>query len=56
MLLLIILLILFGGFGGGYYGWNNGLGPIGPGPAGGLVPLLVVILVVWLLIGRGGFR
>lgn len=47
MLLIIILVLLFGG-GGGYYGYNA------YGPAGGIVPLILVILVVWLLVGRGG--
>lgn len=47
LILIIILLLLFGG-GGGYYGYNS------YGPAGGIVPILIVILVVWLSLGRGG--
>ena len=47
LILIIILLLLFGG-GGGYYGYNS------YGPAGGIVPLILVALVIWLLLGRGG--
>jgi hypothetical protein len=48
MLLLIIILVLLFGGGGGYYGYTN------YGATGGLVPLVLVIAVVWLLVGRGG--
>ena len=47
LLLIIILLLLFGG-GGGYYGYSN------YGPTGGIVPILLVVLEIWLLVGRGG--
>ncbi len=46
ILVIILVLLLFGG-GGGYYGYNH------YGPLGGMGPLLLVILVVWLLVGRG---
>ncbi len=45
LLLIIILIVLFGG-GGGYYGYSN------YGPAGGLAPIILVVLVIWLLVGR----
>jgi hypothetical protein len=48
MLLLIIVLILLFGGGGGYYGYSN------YGPAGGIAPIILVVLVIWLLLGRGG--
>ena len=48
MLLLIIVLVLLFGGGGGYYGYSN------YGATGGLVPLVLVIVVIWLLVGRGG--
>ena len=48
MLLLIIVLILLFGGGGGYYGYSN------YGPVGGLVPIILVVVVIWLLLGRGG--
>jgi len=47
LLLIIVLLLLFGG-GGGYYGYSN------YGATGGLVPLVRVVVVIWLLVGRGG--
>ena len=47
LLILIIVLILFGG-GGGAYGYRN------YGASGGLVPLVLVVLVIWLLVGRVG--
>ena len=56
MLLLIIILVLLFGGGGGYYGWNTGVGPLGPGPAGGIVPILLVLLVVWLVMGGARWR
>jgi len=48
MLLLIIVLILLFGGGGGYYGYSN------YGPTGGIVPITLVVLVIRLLVGRGG--
>ena len=48
MLLLIILLVLLFGGGGGYYGYRS------YGFGGGLAPILVVNLIVYLLVGRGG--
>jgi hypothetical protein len=47
LILIIVLLLLFGG-GGGYYGYSN------YGPTGGLVPIILVVLVIWLIVGRGG--
>jgi hypothetical protein len=49
ILLIIVLVIVFGG--GGYYGYGN----YGPAFGGGIgiVGLLVIILVVYLLLGRG---
>jgi hypothetical protein len=61
MILLIIVLILVFGCGGGWYGYNNGWGPpnrppgqgpwIGPGPWGGGIPLIILILILFLLFG-----
>jgi hypothetical protein len=45
LLLIIVLLLIFGG-GGGYYGYTN------YGHVGGLVPIILVIVIVWLLVGR----
>jgi hypothetical protein len=49
ILVIILLVIIFGG--GGYYGY----GAYGPAYGGGvsLIGLLVIILVVYLLLGRG---
>jgi hypothetical protein len=46
MLLLIITLILL--FGDGYYGYSN------YGPSEGLVPLVLVVVVICLVVVRGG--
>jgi Protein of unknown function (DUF3309) len=52
VLVVVLLLILFGGVGGPYLGapWQNGYG-FGHN-ANGLLGVLVVILLVWLLMGR----
>ncbi len=51
ILIIVLLLVLCGG----WFGWG---GPPGPGwygnPAGALVSLLVLVLVVWLLVGLLG--
>ena len=49
ILLIIVLVIVFGG--GGYYGYGN-YGPAFGGGVG-IIGLLVIILVVYLLLGRG---
>jgi hypothetical protein len=46
MLLLIIVLILLFGGGGGYVGYQN------YGAPGGLVPIVLIILVLWLVTSR----
>ena len=49
ILLIIVLVLVFGG--GGYYSYGN-YGPAFGGGVG-IVGLLVIILVVYLLLGRG---
>lgn len=48
LLLVIVLILLFGG--GGFYGYHSGY----YGNRGmGIMSLLLIVLVVWLVLGRG---
>ena len=49
LIILVVILLLFGG-GLGYYGHSNWGGYAGPGI--GLGTLLIVVLVIFLLMGR----
>jgi hypothetical protein len=52
-ILLLVLLVLLFGAGGGYYGgWYGPRYNYGNYGYGGLLPILLVILLVWFLIGN----
>jgi hypothetical protein len=50
LLAIIIILLIFGG-GFGYWGSGRGYGYAGWSPLG----IILIILVVWLLLGRGPY-
>lgn len=52
MLLVLIIVLLVVGLPGGWYGYRQGY--YGPGGFG-LGGVIILILVLWLLLGAGGF-